>query len=101
MGFLRLLDTNERTLLTSGLWQEKTVVTMFDGLDALNVEDAFQETREWYAIEFIVAGRARFCRPTKFIDEGISVKADSLTIMRKNTLALLKSRLRRIVFGLV
>ncbi len=94
MGFLRLLDTNERTLLTSGLWQEKTVVTMFDGLDALNVEDAFQETREWKAIEFIVAGRARFCRPTKFFDKGISVKADSLTIMRKNTLALLKSRLR-------
>lgn len=94
IDFIRKMDFRERALLMFGLWQEKTVVTVFDGLDALNVEDAFQDTREWKAIKHIVSMRKGLCRPTLFAEQGIAVKADSLIIMRKNTLALLKSKLR-------
>lgn len=92
--WLRRLEKEDRILIEFALWGEKTVVTIFDGLDSLNVEDAFQETPEWSAVEEIVQKRSVLCKPAIFTEKGISVKADSIIISRKNTLALLKLKLR-------
>lgn len=94
MKWVRRLSVNDRILMINVLWGDKNLVTVFDGLDSLNVEDAFQETPEWEAVERIVFNRSNLCKPSIFREEGIAVKADSLIIVRKNTLALLKSKLR-------
>ena len=86
-------STTERQLLIAALYQPDVhLVTVFDGLDSLRVEDAFRESPEWQAVDHIVRNRRFLSAPNQLSDAGLSVNTDSIVIMRNNTADALEAR---------
>ncbi|MDP5220169.1 hypothetical protein Q5Y75_23525 [Ruegeria sp. 2205SS24-7] len=89
--YLQGLRHSKRKSLIEVLWERRTLVTVFDGMDALNVEDAVQNTQKWTAIKEIILRRKDLSVPESFRQMGVAVKADSIVIMRRNTMAFLRN----------
>jgi hypothetical protein len=79
MKWLRGLSTNERVLIIGVLWESKTLVTIFDGLDALRIEDAFQDSEEWRAVVHIVQNRSALSSPDALREIGVAEHAIALS----------------------
>lgn len=86
-------STAERKLLIAALWQEDVhLVTIFDGLDSLRVEDAFKDSREWEAVDHIIRKRRFLSAPTELLELGWYIKTDSIVVMRNNTADAMEAR---------
>lgn|GEM_PF-2987796 len=86
-------STAERKLLIAALWQEDVhLVTIFDGLDSLRVEDAFKDSKEWEAVDHIIRNRRYLSAPTELLDLGWLIKTDSIVVMRNNTADAMEAR---------
>lgn len=90
MEKIRKISHDRRLALISALWDEKCLVTVFDGLDSLKIEDAFQQTEQWQAIQKIIRRRAWLSMPTNLADQGVSKQNDSIIVIRKSTAAFLE-----------
>jgi ABC-type oligopeptide transport system ATPase subunit len=90
MRELRKLSSNLRILLVGALWEDKTVVTVFDGLDSLDVHDALQNSDQWKMVKYLVENRAELSSPTILRLNGEVNDADSILVLRRNTVAQLE-----------
>ncbi len=90
MEWLRNLPTSMRILLIGVFWETNCLVTVFDGLDSLRIEDAFQKTKEWDAIVHIISNRQSLSAPTDLRRIGKTEESNSIVVMRSNTAAFLE-----------
>ncbi|OHC45156.1 MAG: hypothetical protein A2092_02680 [Rhodobacteraceae bacterium GWE1_64_9] len=79
-----------RVLLVGALWEDRTVVTVFDGLDSLDVHDALQESDRWSWVKYLVENRAELSSPTELRLAGEVNDCDSILVLRRNTAAQLE-----------
>jgi len=92
MAYLKNIPHDQRMAMIGALWDEKCVVTIFDGMDSLKIEDAFQETDQWQAIKEIIRNRSSLSTPTRIRQRGVALENDSIIVIRKSTAALLEYR---------
>lgn len=91
--WLSEVPTLQRILLVGVLWPENgQLVTIFDGLDSLRIEDAFQDSPEWKAVTHIIKNRRHLSAPTSLHDLGIARRSDSIVVMRNNTAAVMDAK---------
>ena len=90
MTYLKALPHDQRMAMIGALWDEKCVVTIFDGMDSLRIEDAFQETEQWQAVKEIISTRSALSTPTRIRQQGVALENDSIIVIRKSTAALLE-----------
>lgn len=90
MEWLRELPTALRILLIGVFWDGKTLVTIFDGLDTLRIEDAFQKSDQWEAVKHIIRHRNSLSAPSELDRIGRLEGSNSIVVMRNNTAALLE-----------
>lgn len=89
MRYIRTLPVAQRLSMIGALWDQHCVVTIFDGMDSLQIEDAFQETEEWKAVKHIIRNRLSLSTPTHLRDEGRSLSNDSIVVLRQSTASIL------------
>lgn len=90
MNYIKTLEVGDRMTLIGALWEDRCVVTIFDGMDALQLEDAFQKTDQWHAVKYIIRHRRQLSTPTRSREHGINVENDSIVVIRKSTAAFLE-----------
>ena len=90
MDTLRGLSFEFREVIVATLAASKTIVTIFDGLDSLRLEDAFEETQQWKLVKRIIRNRSVHASHPFLIKSGIALNTDSIVVMRKNTAAFLE-----------
>lgn len=67
----------------------KTILTIFDGLDSIDTQDAFENTKNWELVCKIIDQRHRYSTHQRLHDLSINIQTDSLVITRKNTFEML------------
>lgn len=90
MTSLRGISFEFRELIVATLAESKTIITIFDGLDSLRLEDAFERTQQWQLVIRIIRNRRAYASHPFLIKSGIALSTDSLVVMRKNTAAFLE-----------
>ncbi len=91
MTWLKNLSTKQRNLIIGTLWGDNCVVTIFDGLDSLRIEDAFRQSEEWSAVCHIIENRAALAIPVELRELGMARDCDSIVVIRNNTARYLES----------
>lgn len=90
MDALRGMSFEFREIIIATLASSKTIVTIFDGLDSLRLEDAFEDTQQWKLVKRIIKNRSAHASHPFLIKSGIALNTDSIVVMRKNTAAFLE-----------
>jgi len=89
MDALNDVSHDVKIVLIAILSEGKTLLTIFDGLDSVKAEDAFDDTTNWHLACKIIDQRHRYSNHKEFEELSIYKKTDSLIITRKNTLEML------------
>jgi hypothetical protein len=91
MAAIRALPYRQRLALIVALSKDKLVVTIFDGLDSLNIEDALYPTPQLSVVNDIYLNRSAILSYDDLAKIGINLRCDSVIVMRNNTLAILSN----------
>lgn len=89
MAAVRALPYRQRLALIVALSKDNLVVTIFDGLDSLNIEDALYPTPQLSVVNDIYLNRSAILSYDDLAKVGINLRSDSVIVMRNNTLAIL------------
>lgn len=84
-----VLPHKVRVVLIGVLSADYRLVTVFDGLDSVRIEDAFERTPQFEAVKKVIKTRRLITQFPELGTAGISMDSDSLTVMRNNTAAFL------------
>jgi hypothetical protein len=87
MAAVRLVPQKLRVLMIGVLSNNLKLVTIFDGLDSVRIEDAFVDTDQFKAVRRIISARRYITQFEELSQAGVVMTVDSVTVMRSNTAA--------------